>query len=422
METAPYRHRILRAWKPLKERLDHYGGFIPLTWSGLALSVSLLGAVRFLGLKKLDMVALAAGSGLLTCLALSIICVLLGALWLRFRLARVDNPTFLELVSGERVMSGFSLFLGWYIPMLRVTWTVEDLNAQVDHQSRWGQVDEYLTCRRRVFREGLVRRFQVIDTLGLSSLSWNVKFPGRVRVLPSPGSLEQPNILLSLVAGEDLSDPRGDLQGDRVDMRQYQKGDPMKFILWKVYSRSGKVMVRVPERALAARPRACCYLVSGAEDEPSAALARVLLELGLLGEEWRFGADGTPGHTNQLQEALDMVARSGNLERTEGKNLTEFLGQAEKDGFGFCLVLAPPREKTVIEMVDYSLGGSGLRHDIWVGVDVEEDEERPWYRKLGFLKPSPLTPESAFHAWDGRATVIIRGTGQVLRRSETARG
>ena len=116
-----------------------------------------------------------------------------------------------------------------------------------------------------------------------------------------------------------------------------------------------------------------------------------------------------------------MVARSGNLERSDGKNLAEFLGQAEKDGFGFCLILAPPRDKSIIEMVEYCVARSGLRHDIWVGIDIQEEEKRSWYNKFSFLNPSPLTAETAFNAWSGRATVVVRGTGQVMRRPEAVR-
>lgn len=418
MESKSIAHRFALKWKPIERKLNYYGGFIPLSWSGLALALGLGTAVKYLGLKKLDMVALAGGVGLLACLVLSMVAVLIGALWLRRCLSKVDTPTYLELVSGDRVMSGFALKVGWFLPLVRVSWEVKDLEAQVDRVSSWGLWDEYITCHRRGLQSGLTRRFQVTDTLGLASFCWDVHFPGKVRVLPTPGKLESPDILLSLVSGEDLSDPRGDPQGDRVDMRQYQKGDPMKFILWKVYSRSGKVMVRVPERALAARPRACCYLVSGPHDEASAALARVLLELGLLGEEWRFGADGTPGHCNTLHDALDMVARSGNVAESDGKNFQEYLSLAEKDGFGFCIVLAPPMSDRVVENVDHCLSRSRMRSDIWAGIDLSEETNPKWYHRFSFLQAEGITPEAAHKTWKGRATIVARGTGQVMRKSQ----
>lgn len=395
-------------------------GYIPLTAGGLCLALGLSAALYYQGIHQLDLVALAAGAGVLIVLALSIIAVILGTLITHQTLRNTDQPTFLELMSGKQVLSGYALRRWWYVPLVRLDWEVLDFSSEIEIESHKGYLRERLRCQRRGLKHGITRKFTVSDTLGLASISWTADSPGRVRVLPYPGGLAQPNILLSLVSGEDISDPRGEQQGDRVDMRQYQKGDPMKFILWKVYSRSGKVMVRVPERALSARPRSCCYLLSGPGDEASAALARVLLEMRMLGREWRFGADGRAGFVNQLPDALDLVALSGNVEKASAKGLHDFLKLSEHDGYGFCLVLCPPGDKELARDVTRVLASSRLNYEIWIGIDTfnREREDSTWLKSLRVLEETGIDATAVQKTWGGQATLIERDTGRVLVRTE----
>ena len=394
---------------------------MPLTWSGLILSGTLGVVVYYRGMADLDMVVLAAGGALLVVQVLAILVVVVGALILRAKLQDREHPTFLELISGKETHSGFVVPFWYYVPMLRIHWTVEEFQAETTFERRKGQLREMLTCERRGLTAGLTRRFTVTDTLGLSSVSWEQFSPGRVRTLPYAGRLEQPDILLSLVSGEDISDPRGDPQGDRVDMRQYQKGDPMKFILWKVYSRSGKVMVRVPERALAARPRACCYLLSGERDEATAALARVLIELEMLGKEWRFGANGRDLDAVEKDDALNLLAQSGNATTPDCRGLHRFLEQAEKKGYGFCLVLAPPGSKELSQKVFDLLDRSGMNSEVWIGIDAESGDKSGWLAALQVLKSKESSPQQIHDDWQGRATLVERASGQVLARTQGAR-
>lgn len=403
--------------KRLWRRARIFLGVFPFTPGGFLLGLVLLATVFYRGIRELDMVALAAGGALLFIQLIVTLVVGGGFFYFRRLLSRTEQPSFLELTSGKEVSTGYSVPYWSYVPLLRLGWTVEEFDARASTESHRGRLREILKCGRRGLSGELTRRFSVSDTLGLASLSWKQHSPGRVRVLPHPGRLDQPDILLSLVSGEDISDPRGDPTGDRVDMRQYQRGDPMKFILWKVYSRSGKVMVRVPERALAARPRACCFLLSGPHDEASAAIARVVIQYDMLGEQWRFGANGREHEAVRKDDALDLLALSGNETAPDCEHLQRFLIQAEQDGYGFCLVLAPPGSKSLADEVLGRLSRSGMNSEVWIGMDLESGLESNWLKVLQASREQAPEAQAVHSDWGGRATIIERNSGRVLART-----
>ena len=88
-----------------------------------------------------------------------------------------------------------------------------------------------------------------------------------------------------------LPDNGGRPDGDRMEIRPYTPGDSVRDIMWKGFARNRQLNVRLPERSVAFDDKACAYLVSGVGDEAASALARLTLECGLLGDDWRFGAD-----------------------------------------------------------------------------------------------------------------------------------
>ena len=100
------------------------------------------------------------------------------------------------------------------------------------------------------------------------------------------------------------------LHGDRVELRRYVPGDSARFIHWKVFGRTRKLMVRVPERALSRARRTVAYLVAGAHDEAAAAAARAAIEEEALGTDWQFAADGSPEATSDRSEAIHKVMAS----------------------------------------------------------------------------------------------------------------
>ena len=86
---------------------------------------------------------------------------------------------------------------------------------------------------------------------------------GPIEVLPHLGGIRRLPVLTSLTGGEEFPHPMGLEDGDRVELRRYVPGDSARFIHWKVFGRTRKLMVRVPERALSRARRTVAYLVAG---------------------------------------------------------------------------------------------------------------------------------------------------------------
>jgi hypothetical protein len=254
-----------------------------------------------------------------------------------------------------------------------VAWTWEEPGSvRVLAPARGDYLETVVPGKRGVYPR-VVRKVSVGDVLGLTSLSWREAEEADLSVLPFRGALDQMTLLEGLAAGEDLSDPRGDPYGDRVDMRQYAPGDSPRLILWKSYARTRKLLVRVNERALTARPRSCAYLVAGKGDEAGAGLMRVILERGFLGESWRFGADGSANYACNLADALHLLTQSGNHPADGGTGLPDFLAQAEKDGYSACLLILPPAEGPWVGPVLDAVLKTRLRLHLYAALDGTPD-------------------------------------------------
>jgi hypothetical protein len=221
----------------------------------------------------------------------------------------------------------------WF-PLLEVSWTWEaPAEFRVVMTKVEGEIWENIETHRRASEERIVRRFVIEDSFGLARIVLRRTEDRALRVIPYTGNLDRAPILRSLAAGEDLAHPSGVPMGDRVDMRRYVPGDPLRLALWKVYARTRQLMVRTPERAIEPAVRVVAYLVSAIGDEPSAAAARVAVDGGHLGDDWLFGCDGGERPTSDPAAAVDMIVRSRNVRGTDAADaagLLRFVEQASE--------------------------------------------------------------------------------------------
>jgi hypothetical protein len=316
----------------------------PLTALGMALATVASVALVSFGFKKLDLILLVLGYGGAGLLAISTVLVASTALglwlWLGRAPFRWSTSTF---ETGAPLPTGFSLPSLWWLPLVQVRWTWVSPDAAVaDHVVERGRLRERVTLRQRGIFPSVTRRVVVRDAFGLSRIAFRHRQPGPIEVLPHLGGIRRLQVLTSLTGGEEYPHPMGLEDGDRVELRRYVPGDSARFIHWKVFGRTRKLMVRTPERALSRARRTVAYLVAGADDEATAAAARAAIEEEALGMDWQFAADGSSDATSDRSEALHKVLTSSGFAGRSGSGMKRFLAEVDPRGPAALVVFAPP--------------------------------------------------------------------------------
>lgn len=315
----------------------------PLT--GLGVGVLALSAIALaIGASSVDLVLLGAGVIGVAAILIAIAMVVLGVLRVRRALSRIpatEAPLVLEC--GYPVRTGFRLPRLWWLPGTRVSWRWITPAAKVRALASGGWLEEEVLPKTRGFSETLVRRVEVGDAFGLSSIAIERTEARAVRMLPSVGGLKQMHVVRTLSGGSDWSHPEGSPDGERLDLRSYAPGDPIKYVLWNVFARTRELVIRTPERALSAARKTLAYLVAGAGDEPAAGAARVAVDVGALGGDWAFGADGVAEPAQTKEAAFEALARSAQAPReTSGLGLATFMKTAST-GASRALVFVPAK-------------------------------------------------------------------------------
>jgi hypothetical protein len=221
--------------------------------------------------------------------------------------------------------------------------------------------------------------------------------------------------------GATLPHPRGEPDGDLVEMRRYAPGDPMKWVLWKTFARSRTLMVRAPERALEPATRTLAYMVAGEGDEPAAALLRATLEAGLLGREWRLGSDGSREQAKSADEALPLIVRSRDARPSGGKGLSDFIGRSG-DGRSRCLIFAPARLGGWVEPVTNEIRRRRMAFQVILVADgLQRSDELGRVRRVLF-RPRPVEEDKSPLAEIEALVVRLRSAGAFVAVLERKTG
>ena len=361
----------------------------PLTALGMATAVVASVALLSFGFEKLDLVLLVLGYGGIGLLALAALIVTSSALGLWWQLRRKSfrwsTSTF---ETGAPLPTGFSLPSLRWLPLVQVDWTWVSPNADVaDGVAERGRLREQVTLRHRGIYPSITRRVIVQDAFGLSRIAFHHCQPGPIEVLPHLGGIRRLPVLTSLTGGEEHPHPMGLEDGDRVELRRYVPGDSARFIHWKVFGRTRKLMVRTPERALSRARRTVAYLVAGAHDEAAAAAARAAIEEEALGVDWQFAADGSPEATSDRSEALHKVMTSSGFAEQSGSGMQRFLAEVDPRGPAALVVFAPPTMGPWLdEMRSLTIQRYG-RVRVVLAVDAVHDADAQSVWRRWFLTP-----------------------------------
>ncbi|MGE0787712.1 MAG: DUF58 domain-containing protein [Sandaracinaceae bacterium] len=424
-------------YRALRRVLDLF----PLTFLGLIVGAGAGAALYWIAYQELDLIWLVIGYLVLGLLAASLLAVTFTAIGLAIATRRRPHASAdrLTVETSYPMPSGFSLPTLDWMPLIQIRWTWErPASVDVDHDkvrqgTFWLRRREKITARVRGKHASVRRRIVIEDAFGLARLAIRQTDALEVTALPHTGKLDETPMLVSLAGGDERPHPMGIEDGDRVELRRYAPGDPARFIHWKVFSRTRRLMVRMPERALSPARRTVSYLVAGPGDEASAAAARVALEGGAFGSEWTFSADGATADTSRVDEGIAMIVGSQGQRGAAG--LRTFLERAERTGPASAVLFVPPRPGPWLDLVVTAARARAARTRIVVATDGVDPKKPPSIVRRLLLRAggaSDATPSRDLERVlttlaQSRAEVIVldrvtgRRLGQAHRRAMAKR-
>lgn len=410
-------------------------GFVPITLFGLpvvAASILYFVGTTYWKLPE-DRVAQAlAGCGLFLA-GVAMVLVFLTGLWLRLWTCRARRQDISNLVCGVPYRTGFHLGRAHWNPLLKIdlAWEIPE-DVTVRTVSSRGLLAEEVTAGSRAWCNPgkVVRRVTIRDVLGLARVTFRFRqSTGPVRIMPERVPIEELAMLAQHTPGEGAGHPEGKPEGDFMETREYGPGDPLKLVLWKQFARTGRMMVRLPERSIARSDKVLAYLVAGAADEPAAGIARSLLETGRLGRSFLFGADGSQNMADAVPDALEQVVRSVNFRTASsggaGQGLASFLERGKARGIAVCIVFVPFQPGAWLSTVVRAIRSFAGPCHVVIGVDettVARPEKR--LRRLLFHGGSGVDGHAGLcevvsrFQKVARVTVVNRTTGKAVAIKE----
>lgn len=414
------------AWGRLRALWERTRELWPVTLRGLGVAASTALALWVYGYGALDGVWYVAGVGLLGLCALCLVMVLAAAAYLKLRLSR-RAPEPVERLFGETqraLATGFSVPRLRFWPLLDVQleW-LEPQHARVKGLREGPLLSEQVRPGDHGELNEVLRRVVVRDVFGLTSVALRRRAPLELLVLPHAGALRTLPLLRSLAGGDDVPHPLGLAQGDRLELRRYAPGDPARFIHWKAYARTQRLVVRMPERALARAHRVAAYLIAGERDAASAAAARVALEEGALGPEFCFGADGSPAPVRTVEEGLALVRRSSRFRDRSGAQLASYVEAVEREGPASYVLFVPPVLGPAIDHVRDMLKRRSHAVRVVIGIDGIGPQRAPsWLSRVALMDEGSSRMElgalrevmSAYQRLSCEVVVLDRESGRVL--------
>lgn len=429
--------------------------YFPLTLQGSATAVIGVAALGIYGYGNLDLVVFALAVCALAILTSSFLLSLATGLLLQRRLTQANTAAanLIHTSTHSKYLesqypneTGFSLPAYSHLPLVTLKWEIlapNHLNSRLNVNrlqptSEWNEKStstlhssdgvaaadqpriggtiliEEVTPGKRCHSTTIERLFCVEDVLGLCRYRWLHREQQALTVLPQSKSLSSLPLLRSLTAEDGVSDPYGEPHGDRMEIRPYVPGDSVRNILWKSYARNRQLNVRLAEKSVHHSNRTLAYLVTGAEDEAAAAVARVAVESGALGDDWAFGTDAPASNRNicnsvdTISDALLAIAASRPLP-SSGRpfwhrdevvpnpyGLDDFLQQEQQThhGISHCIVFASADadQDSWPERLSATISSYSGHVSLVLATDgFVKVAERSLWHKLLYSKPDPAS-------------------------------
>lgn len=342
-------HEPLRAH--VRRALGVARDLFPLTPAGVLLV--LFGAVLYFSFaeKEADFVLLGVGITSMGLVALALFAVLVNAVLLFVSLRRQPVGLPESLTVGVETETDFRCYRFRWLAVSEIDFDwLEPSAVHVRTTTDHGYFREHVTPLERGRFLSMARRFTLQDVFGLARIRFAKRWPTTLRIQPVPGHADL-TLAIRRASDDGYSHPSGQPKGELVEMRRYAAGDPVRHILWKVYARSRKLMVRNPERAIAPKPAMVGFFVAGDGDEPSASTARLFLEEGLLGADFLFAAEGATRPTSDVGEAIEQVIESQAFKKSGADSLAPLLRSVDRGRLDNLVVFTPASDGAWVDKV-----------------------------------------------------------------------
>ncbi len=218
--------------------------------------------------------------------------------------------------------------------------------------------------------------------------------------------------------------PKTKNEKDLDDLPQEVR-DSLKFVLWKVYARTGQLLVRTPERTNSSSRKILAYFVAGNQDEASAGVACSCFEHHVLGDQFTFTADGAVHPVCTVNAAIEQIIDSRTARNAGGAGLASFLRLGVQQRIQNCVVFIPAQSGAWLDRVVAALSSYTGKCHFVMGVDSADDPGQApisLARRILFISHPLQTDErdliaqKLMHA-GAQVSIIDRRTGIVLPSS-----
>ncbi len=360
--------------KLISRILKRIKGFFPVTWAGLIFVC--LAYVVWFGevVRHQNQILFASVICLVAAFLLVFVFELIGValVWIVTAHRNKDLSELGKLETNQVLDSGFQVFNPFWLPFVQVAVESEDapFDSTFSPDGQW--LKERIVIRSRGRYEKTRHLITVRDIFGVTSFTFPLKTQFNAEIKPSSCVFDSIQVSAH-ASGEGYSFPTGESKGELVEMRRYQAGDPLRYLLWRVFARSRKLLVRAPEPAIVEEHEMFIYFVAGQDDEPSASLTRTFLT-SLEGSlaELNFCADGAKRISTDSIDALDDIIESVRHRSQGGTGISEQINKIPSSALRHFFMMVPSTSGVWLKNVAAFCGSSGIRPTFVMALEPTE--------------------------------------------------
>ncbi len=361
-------------------------GLFPLTW----VSVVLLALIYYVWFWEVsahaNQILYSVAALWIFVVAVLLIFTLLGSVMVFGFTRRACKKMILEAKNetGGHVQSKYRVYNPIFLPFIAVDVELEEKSIERREKRRLFWITESLVPRERGRYLSLHRKVTVHDIFGLTSITFVLRQGACLEIKPATSHFEMV-AFQTRTSGDGYSHPEGDPRGELVEMRRYQAGDPLRLVIWKVFARSRKLVVRAPEPAIVEENDMFVYFVSGQDDETSASMARSFLAaFGNDKKELCFAADGAQRIVSDETDGVNDVIDSVGHRKRGGEDLMTVAPLVKAGAMAHCFLLVPPKMGKWFDFVKTFIGQYRVSPIFVVSVDARKENKQS--AKASFLR------------------------------------